>query len=335
MKKTLPALTLCLATSSALALEPMPTEAGFSGHFGLGAAGGQVESNFLAKALGVDLSNDKIYQYDSPGETTIILPSAQFSVGYTFSDLKTRVRLANGAVESTLDFSFNGVLGLRHDFDALGNIELAALLPTPGVEVWEDPYLLGEDRDGTTKTSTGGQLTWEGMFGTGLELVGSGRKIDINNEHSGDSLSQLDSSQRDLLDREGDVYRVELGYMFDCGDVKVRPSAAWIDRDLDGGAMAQDGYEVSLSLLYHGAGYVWRNRFAYQDLDGDKENPIFTGETNDAEVYLFASELRIPEPFGWDKWFTTVAFSYGENQADIDFNDSTAAMFAARLGRTF
>jgi hypothetical protein len=333
MNKTLPVLALSLAASSALALEPMQKEPGFSGYLALGAAGGSVESNFLAEALGIDLSNDKIYTYDSPSETTIIIPSARFSVGYTFSDQKTRVRLANGAVEDSIDFSFNGVLGLRHEFDALGSIELAALLPTPGVEVWEDPYLLGAKRNSTDKDSTGGQLTWAGMFGTGLELVASSRKIDIKHEYSGDSLG-LSDAQKDLLDREGDVYKVELGYLFDCGDVKVQPGVAWIDRNLDGDAMAQDGYEVSLGLVYSGGSYTWRNSIAYQNLDGDKENPIFH-QTNDAEVYLFASELQFPAPFGWDKWFTTVGVSWGENQSDIDFNKASSAMFAARLGRTF
>jgi hypothetical protein len=114
----------------------------------------------------------------------------------------------------------------------------------------------------------------------------------------------------------------------------VRPHAAYIDRDLDGDAMAQDGYEVGLSLIYNAGSYVWLNRFSYQDLDGDEENPIFN-EVNDAEVYMFASEVRIPKPFGWDKWFTTVGVSWGENQADIEFNKSSSAIFAARLGRTF
>jgi len=334
MKKMLPLLALSLATSAALALEPMQKEPGFSGFLAAGAAGGMVESNFLAEAVGIDLSNEKIYQYDSPGETTIIIPSAQFSVGYTFSDQKTRVRLANGAVENTIDFSFNGILGLRHEFDALGSIELAALLPTPGVKVWEDPYQLGSDRDSTDRDSTGGQITWDGMFGTGLELIASMREVDIADERSGDSLG-LSAEEMDLLDREGDLNQVQLGYMFDCGDVEVRPAVAWIDNDLDGGAMAQDGFEVSLGLIYAGAGYTWRNSIAYQDLDGDEDNPIFVGQTNDAEVYAFASEVQIPEPFGWDKWFTTVALAWGENQADIDFNNASSTMFAARLGRTF
>ncbi|NQX88847.1 MAG: DUF2860 family protein [Halioglobus sp.] len=333
MKKMLPALALSLATSSALALGPMPKEAGFSGEVQLGAAGGPVKTNFLAEAVTIDLSNDKIYDYTSPTETTIIVPSLQFEVGYTFSGGNTRVRLANGAVENSLDFSFNTLLGLRHDFDSLGNIEIAALLPTPGVKVWQDPYLLDQKRRSTDRDSTGAHLAWDRIFGSGLEFVGSFRKRDIENERSGNSIGILSPSQRDLLDRQGDLYRYELGYMVDVGAIKVRPSVAWIDRDLDGGAMAQDGFEIGIGLLYQGSGYSWLNRVAYQDLDGDRENPIFVGKTNDAEVYVFASELRIPEPFGWDNWFTAVGLAWGENQADIKFNKSSAAIFAARLGR--
>jgi hypothetical protein len=328
----LPALALSLATSSAFALDPIPDETGFSGTFGLGAAGGSVESNFLAEIWGIELSKEDINQYDSPNDTTIIIPSFDFRVNYVFSNKKTMVHLGD-AVENSIDFSTNTALGIRHDFSALGSIELAALLPTPGVKVYEDPYLLGEDRDDTDRDSTGGQITWDQMFGTGLELIASTRDIDIEDERSGNSLG-LSGADKDLLDREGDVHRVELGYMFGGADLKVRPHAAWIDRDLDGDAMAQDGYELGVTLLYHGNGYTWLNRLAYQDLDGDKENPIFN-KANDADVYSFASELAIPEPFGWEKWYTTVGVSWGENQADIDFNDSSVAIFAARLNRRF
>jgi hypothetical protein len=115
----------------------------------------------------------------------------------------------------------------------------------------------------------------------------------------------------------------------------VRPSVAYIDRDLDGDAMAQDGYELGVQLVYNAGSYVWLNRIAYQSLDGDADNPIFVGEANDADVYLLASEVRIPEPFGWDKWTTSVGVSWGENSADIDFNKSSVALFTARIGRSF
>jgi len=313
----------------------MPQEAGFSGFFNVGAAGGAVESNFLAEIVGIDLGNDKVFNYDSPNETTIIIPTFNFNVGYTFANRKTRLS-AGTAVESSIDFSTNTTIALRHDFDSLGSVELAGLLPSSlPVEVWKDPYLTGQKRSSTEKTSSGGRLTWDGIVGSNFELIASIRSIDIDDERSGQSLGLIASEQK-LLDREGDVTRVELGYTFNCGggDFKVRPSVAYIDRDLDGDAMAQDGYELGIQLLYNAGNYVWLNRAAYQSLDGDEDNPIFH-KANDADVYVLASEVRIPEPFGWDKWTTSVGVSWGENSADIDFNKSSVALFTARLGRSF
>ena len=71
----------------------------------------------------------------------------------------------------------------------------------------------------------------------------------------------------------------------------MRPNATYIDRDLDGDAMAQDGFEVGVMLMYVHPKYVWVNHGSYTNLDGDKENPLF-GKKNDAQIYRFASEVQ-------------------------------------------
>jgi hypothetical protein len=334
MKKLMLSLAISAVALPVSAMGPMPEQDGFSGSLALGAAGGSVESNFLAKVIGVDLSNEDIYVYDSPSQTDIIIPSFTYDLGYTFNNRKTRVYLGT-AVEDAIDFSSNTVLALRHDFDSIGNIELAGLAPgLAEVEVWENPYELGVDREATERSTSGGRLTWDKMFGTGLEFVANIRTVDIDEERSGQNLG-LTAAQQDLLDREGDVSRYQLGYEFDvANDLSVEPSIAYIDRDLDGEAMAQDGYELGISLLYKAADYTWVNRVLYQSLDGDKENPIFN-EVNDANVYALASELEIPNPLGFEHWFATAGFQWGENQADIDFNKSSTVLLLGRIGRKF
>ncbi len=335
MKKTILSVVISTLAMSASAMDAIPSEAGFSGFLALGAAGGQVESNFLAEVLSIDLSNDDIYQYDSPDNTDIIIPSFNYNLGYTFADKKTRVYLGT-AVEDSLDFSTNTVLAVRHDFDSLGGIELAGLAPgLAKVEVWENPYLLGQNRSSTERTTSGGRLTWDKMFGTGLEFIANVRKAELDHERSGQGLG-LTQAQQKLLNREGDLTRIELGYTFNFGgdNITVHPSAAYIDKALDGDAMAQDGYELGVSFAYDSGKYVWLNRAVYQSLDGDKVNPIFN-QTNDADVYVLASEVRVPDPFGWENWYTTVRVQWAENQADIDFNKSSVAMFSAHIGRRF
>lgn len=141
MKRALLAVAISTLATSTLAMDPMPKEAGFSGVVALGAAGGTVESNFLAEIVNIDLSDTVINELDSPDGTDIIVPTLNFNLGYTFADMKTRVYVGT-AVESSLDFSNNTVLAVRHDVDSIGSFELAGLAPSGSpVEVWENPYL--------------------------------------------------------------------------------------------------------------------------------------------------------------------------------------------------
>jgi hypothetical protein len=334
MKKTLLAVTISALAMPALALDPLPPEAGFSGVAALGAGGGRIESNFLAKVTGVDLGDDLIYETGAPDDINIIVPVFQFNAGYTFANKTTRVRLGT-TVESSLDFTANSVLAVRNNFDSLGNIEVAALLPsTFPVKVWKNPYATNQKRSSTQHTSTGGRITWDKMFGTGLEMIGSVRKIDIGTELSGQGLG-LDRSQQKLLDREGDVNRFEVGYMFNFGQGQMlRPSVAYIDRDLNGRAMAQDGYELGLGYILRSQSFSWLSRAVYQSFDGDKVNPLFS-KTNDANIYLLASEVRFPNPFGWERWTVTGGVVWADNDADIEFNQSSVLMAIGRIARSF
>jgi hypothetical protein len=335
MKNILFALIASTVTSSVLALDPMPTEAGFAGSLALGAAGGKVESNFLARILGIDLSNATIYSLSSPDDTKIISPTFDYNIGYTFASKKTRVSLASAA-ETSIDFSSNTTLALRHDFDSVGHLELAALAPPLArVDVWEDPYSTGQKRSRTERSSSGVRATWDKILGSNFELIATFKKKDIDDEHSGQSLG-LSATEEKLLKRGGDITVAELGYAFVLGGGKnmIRPSIAYVDYDLDGAAMAQDGYRIGVAHMYNGRDFMWLNRALYESLDGDKVNPIFN-KTNNADVYIFASELRFPEPLGWDKWVATTGIQWGENDAEIDFNKGSTLLFVARVVRTF
>lgn len=337
MKKTALALALSALAMPTLALDAMPTEKGFSGFVNLGAGGGAVESNFLARISGidVDLSDDTIDSLDSPDDEDIFMPSASLSVGYTFSSLKTRVSIGNDMADF-LQFDRGTLLAVRHDFDRIGNIQLGVMNSAGlATEVWADPYLTGEPRKDTEFSSSGGRITWDRIFGSQFELKATAREVEIDDEDSGASLG-LSAAERKLLDREGDVTRVELGYMFDVGQGKhlIRPSVAYLDRDLDGDAMSQDGYEVGLTYAYSTSDVRWVNNLSYTSLDGDKENPIFN-EVNDADRYTATSQLFFPGLFGLEKWTPNVSIAWGESDSDIDFNDSSVWIFSAAMFRKF
>jgi len=56
---------------------------------------------------------------------------------------------------------------------------------------------------------------------------------------------------------------------------------------------------------------------------------------NDSKTYLVASEVHYPDPFGWDKWTAKAGIQWGENDADIDFNEASILMVSARMTRSF
>ncbi len=339
MKKTVIAALTALALPAA-ALDEMPAP-GFNGYVNLGVGTGSIESNFLARVRGidVDLGDDNLERFGSPDDESITLPAVNLNIGYTFSGGKTRVFLGNDLADF-LQFDRTTLLALRHDFDSLGRVQAAILSSAfPATEVWEDPYVIGESRDETEFSSTGARITWDKIFGTQFELKVSARERDLDEERSGQWLvdrGELTPAEAKLLDREGDVMRADLGYLFSFGDGKhlLRPSVAYIDRDLDGDAMAQDGYEVALSYAFQRQNFRWVNNALFQSLEGDKENPIF-GDASDEDVFALASQMFFPGAFGLDKWTPNISAIWADGDNDIDFNDSAGWMISVGMFRNF
>lgn len=338
MKTTITVLALSALALPALALDKMPQESGFSGYVNLGAGTGSIESNFLARLSGIDLDlgDDTIDDFGSPDDESITTPAINLNLNYTFSNLKTQLSLGNDLADF-LQFDRSTLLAVRHDFDTVGRIQLAFLSSAfPQTEVWADPYLIGEKRKDTERSSSGGRITWDKIFGSDFELKLTSREIEIDDEDSGEGLG-LSAAERKLLDREGDNVRAELGYLVNVGNGRhfFRPSIAYIDRDLDGDAMSQDGYEVGLSWLFNASkSFRWANNVAYSSLEGDKKNPIFD-EVNDADQIVFASQMFFPGLFGLEKWEPNASFIWGDSDSDIDFNDAAGWMINVGIGRTF
>lgn len=337
MKKIAPALALACACTPAFALDKLPDEPGFSGFVNVGVGTGSIETNMLARLAGIDLDlgDDTIDDFGSPDDESITTLALNLSLRYTFSNMKTQVSLGNDLADF-LQFDRSTILALRHDFDTLGRTQVSLLSSAfPQTEVWEDPYVIGESRDETERSALGARFTWDKIFGTQFELKVQQREIELDEERSGQSLG-LSRAQQRLLSREGDNFRSELGYLFniDNGTHLIRPSVAYIDRDLDGDAMAQDGYEGGISYVYLNGDITWANTLSYSSLEAGSENPIFE-ENHDSEQIVFATQLFVKGLFGLEEWEPNIAVMYGDSDSDIDFYDSKGWMVNVAIGRTF
>ncbi|MEP5764276.1 MAG: DUF2860 family protein [Halieaceae bacterium] len=335
MKKAVLALAISTLATPALALDPIGDESGWSGFINLGGGFGSIETNFLSEVAGFDLGNDRIDDAGSPDDEDIGLPAGGFKVAYTFDSKKTQVLLGNTVLEP-LAAELAVQLAVRHDFDKIGNVQLAGI-STAGASTkqWSDPYQVGVKRGDTDSDSGGVRLTWDNMFGSNFEVDAIFRDRNIDDEDSGIALG-LTRAERDLLDRQGDVTRVEAGYTFSLegGKHELRPRLAYLDYDLDGDAMSQDGFEVGIGYTYTSSKVKWINNLSYASLDGDKTNPVF-GDSNDADRYAVSSRLMFPGAFGWKKWVPTVGAVYADEDSDVDFNDTSIWLVSASLYRRF
>jgi hypothetical protein len=321
----------------AAALEKIWGNPNWSGFWDIGVGGGYTESNFLARVAGIDidLSDDTIDSLGSPDDEIYAMPVFGFRYGYTMNNEKTHIFVASDQGD-LLQFETNLMLAVRYDFKHLGSMQADYLSPgAMETEVWSDPYAVGQQRTATEQSTTGGRFTWDKVFGTGLEVIATYRDRELDDESSG-ATQGLTDAERQLLSREGDVMSAEVGYLMKFGGEKhsVRPSLRYINRDLDGDAMAQDGFGADLSYTYATRRFRWRNKIGYASLDGDKVNPLF-GKTNDVNRFSVSTRMFFPRAFGWKNWMPVFTAAWAIEDSDINFNDTTTLVVSTSIYRDF
>jgi hypothetical protein len=344
LKKTAIALAVSAATMPAMALSPSVGDPGFNGDINLGVASGKVESNFLAETFGVDLSDDTINALGQPDDKNVSLPVAGFDLGWTFSGGNSRIFAATDTKGHRLDYSPGTQIGFRYDTASAGNFQLVGILTT-GTNVYEDPYQLNLSRGESEVTSNGGRFTWDKIFTSNFELDLEARTIDVDKERSGESAvgngsGTIATTFRKLLERDGDYYNAEIGYVFNVdGGHTFRPAIGYVNYDLDGDAMTRDGAVLGLTYGYDTDSFGLVVDAEYGKLDGDKANPfsVIAGQNdkNDTDRYSLSADMTFPGLFGLEKWTPHAGAFYAKDDSDIDFNDTTAYGISVGMSRAF
>lgn len=332
------ALGMAFAASTQAAVI-IPTEGGFSGYVNLGAGAVAVKSNMLASILSgkVDVGEKQIDNLsDDPNSSEGgAIPALNFELSYTFEKSRTQLFFGN-LLENYVQFDMSTLAGIRQDIGNAGLIGASIQKTSIDTQVWSDPYLTDAKRDDTDRSSKGFRVFWQQFMSSGLEVRYTATETDIDKEQSGDSLA-LSTAQRKLLDRNGDVDRFDLLYEFSSTDKHhiVTPGLAYIDRDLDGNAMANDGGTASVNYIYkHDDRWRYVFNASYGDYDYKEANPIYATKDSVNE-YGVSATVFYTEPFGLKNWsFNTTAGWYEEDH-DIDFYDTTVGVVVFGMFRKF
>jgi len=322
------AIALLAGGNAAFALDPIPQQSGFSGFIQPGVGYLSISSNTVAKVLSFDLSDKRIDDLDDePDSESTAIFTVPFKLAYTFAGSRTEIFLGT-EVGDLLAFDTAQQLGVKQGIGSLGVLQ-AGLLFSGNVRVWKDPFVTGQNRDDTSRQNVGGQLVWDKIFGSNLELEYSVRKVDIGSERSGEFLGLTDSEQ-DRLDRNGTIHRASAGYGFKFGKHTLTPQIAIFSEDLDGEAMANTGVDVQLTYLYDGDPVTLVLNGYVGQADFDKSNPVFD-ETREDDRYGVSAIVYYKNPWGWTllgsepmRFFVTGAY-YGVD-SNIDFYNQEAIL---------
>jgi hypothetical protein len=319
-------LCAALTATAVQAVPEIPEKSGWRGQVNLAAGAGTSESNMIHSISSIDLGQEKISSLnESPDSEEFFLPGVQFELAYTLGENRTQFYLGNLVADYTsfdLQTSLQTHLGVRQEIPGITVVDISLSRSTLPLDVWKDPYIVDAKRGDTERTVNGLHMAFDRIFGTGLELKWSSSEIEIDDERSGEDLG-LSSADQNALKREGQVYNVKLLYDWKINEQhRLTPTIGWVDRDLDGSAMAEDGMAYALKYLYERNRWIFVSQVFYEDLESDSRNPIYNkqGSVDKIGGVFTAFYTR---PFGLENWTANATVGYQDNDSNIDFYDST------------
>lgn len=332
------AFLVCALMSNAYAqLRPLPEKSGFSGFVNLGAGALRGESNLIAGTRFGEISKETIPSiFAKPDAESTGVPIVNFELTYTFAPRRTQLFFGN-LLEDFVRFDFATQLGARYQFRNKTIFAGSLLTTSVPAEVWADPYVANQPRQDTDRTSTGVRLTLGRIAGTGLQVQYTQREIKIDDELSGLTGGLgLSPQQVALLDREGDLQRLQLTYYFKLRERHSLAPALWLTReDLDGEAMANDLTELYLTYLYNGKRFNFVGNVGIGTADYEKTNPIYNRKRDDDRTALSLTVFD-KKLFGANaKWWGSLTVAGISEDANIDFYDTKMTVLTLSVFRLF
>ncbi len=329
---------LCILSvlfGSALAIEPLPEKPGFSGFVSIGGGLISAKSNMIAGSSVSDIGRARIDSItDSPESESDAVPNLSFELRYTLANTRTQL-FAGTQLEDLVRFDSAIQLGVRQRLAGANLLAVSYLFSGTAARVWSDPYVANQERAETDRTSKGARLTWDRVFGTGLQLEYSKRRIELDDELSGISFLGLGAAEAALLRREGDQETLEILHWFPLGKKqRLAPALRFTRFDLDGKAMRNDRDTVQFTHVYSGERFTVVSNLAWGSADYDAVNPIY-GKTRRDDLIGFGVTVFDRKLLPGKAWTALIAAAAYKEKSNIDFYESQISLLGFSALRRF
>ena len=321
---------------SADAQQPLPRESGFSGYIEI--LGAYTSTN---SQLNTDSQNERTNSLDKSGDRVgKFRPFPLGLLSYTFADIRSQLYIGI-LPENLAEGQILVEAGVRHDLTD-GTSLRASVIPISPFDqnAWEDPFVVGEDRERTNVDTWGLKLVADNIAGSGFNLRGGMLRETVNNENSGEFLffqpgSLLTRNDLDDLDRDAYRYRLTAQYAFRLMPrMRLLPILRYVRKNAEGEANSFHAVAPQLSLQYFGRQLQFALNGSVKREWYDESHPVFSETRKDYNLGLFAI-LGYKDPFGWNNfridWFNGAV----RQNSNIDFFESSSYFSALGLGYTF
>jgi hypothetical protein len=306
---------------------PIPQDSGFSGFINLGVGAITAKSNTIAGNSLATVGKERIDSLTgSPDSENDVIPLINGELAYTFASTRTQLYLGN-SFEDFIRFDTAALAGVRQELPDKSIMALSYVFSAIRTEVWADPYVVGQDRTETDRTSSGLRLGYDKILGSDFEIQFTWRSIGLDDELSGLTQLGLPADQAKLLDREGDSYEFEVIYPFRFKQGKhiLAPAFSYRRLDLDGEAMANDHYQGQVTYAYIGETFSFTGNLILGIADADKTNPIYLEKREDL---IYGVSLSVFYRNFLDVQRLSLVGTIGgfKSNSNIDFYDTTIGL---------
>ena len=311
----------------AYAIDPIPEEQGWSGFVMFGAGFTDLKSNTVVGNDIIDVGDDTISSiFQSPESDDSVHPIFGVELKYTLAN-RNQIFLGS-SLEDRLTMDFANQLGWRKQTDTRGSFQVSYLLPEPAIEIWEDPYLVGERRSEVDRDSDGIRFEWDSVMGSSFGFLVQVRELDIDPELSGtDPEIGCDTDCQSLLDRNGDQFVARFWYRYILSPNHIlEPQFRIRTEDRDGDAISRDAWAAQLSYAYLQPPFTFVGNVIYGQSEYDKPNPLY-GRRQDADTFGIDATLLYTLPTESQRWQLTGSIFWGESDSDIRFHDNELSQF--------
>ena len=329
-------ICLCQTAGLAYAQERMPRTSGFSGY--IEVLGAYISTN---SQLNTDDDNRKTDSLNTSGKRVgEFKPLPLGLLRYTLAEKRTQFFL--GVLpENVAQGQFQVEVGAWHLLPN-GTGLRASIVPLTPIEqeTWEDPFVVGQNRERTDINSFGLKLAVENIRGSGLTLKYGWARQSLDGEKSGTFLaSQPDSllSPGDLddLDRDTHFHRITAEYSFKISPRwRLTPRLRYTRGDAEGNANSFHALTPQLSFLYFGNQLQASINASVKTEWYDRTHPIFNETRRDTRLGLFAI-LGYKNPFGLKNFRIDWFNAFFRTNANINFYESSNFITAIGIGYRF